>query len=731
MSSPVYNVSVDGNSNDTDLMIQSAGSTITDNAAHHPIPSHSHLETSINELKKSVEDLSKPKLLLRKKVYQRNEGFEGGQTIILENLNTYISDYTNQRPFIGKITGSVYATQRYEMGGFKADVCYLGGQNTFIPRVEYANITSFANARYGLGDITIESEIPDIADRPLPTGPDDLVEIQTGKNGTLTINMNNNGQGTNLDHRYNVYVSIFIQIDTLLEFQDLPTFSDPSVEILNDENGIPPERREKRAILNDYVSPSLLEKNENAVKLPLDIQNSNNVKVKLYTRYKVDYLKNKILDNQYWKFLPVNRWKTNSDVFIYKVETENADYFISACSDIKDTKNVLLNLYEDSFHNQGSSGYDTVINPYFHSGNVGHCLPPAIGSGLTTAQTGLTNVTVVPRYRSGNAKQTFDSKSSWSTFDNWIWENLLILKLTHKDLHIIASSINIGLVLNLIPEFKGRGISVKTVVNIGSGNLTFNPEIAKNIVNRTIGFNPDNKGSAYFWSVLNIVGGGLSYIANDPVLKNMTLQEYYEGPLAEQNGSFFADGLAVSLIFVFFLWTYGVEDGLLTDYAKNRLNAQFERTLYGGASIDQYIALSTDMSGINFSNTIRQEWMDQLSYNPATAQDVRVVDYFGKWIKNVYINLDDQNLRTALKEIKYIATTSVKVGDDIDGVPYYTDPNNKTIEDSLELIKSIFGEDAEVLKPSSLLAQDINFINTNPEAINQTMLKFAESVLKI
>ena len=48
MSDPVYNVSVDGNSNDTDLMIQSAGASISDNGNSHV------LEGRVNTLEKTL-----------------------------------------------------------------------------------------------------------------------------------------------------------------------------------------------------------------------------------------------------------------------------------------------------------------------------------------------------------------------------------------------------------------------------------------------------------------------------------------------------------------------------------------------------------------------------------------------------------------------------------------------------------------------------------------------------
>lgn len=679
----------------------------------------------INNLKNTVQGLNEPQLLLRKQVYNRNFGFGGGATIVLENLNTYISDYTNQRPFIGKITGAVHTTQRYSMGGFKADVCYIGGQNRLMPRVEYANMTTWKNAQFGLGEITLESEVRSTANQMTPDALFTDKHSVSDKNGTLTVNVDEGGYlGLNL--RYNVYVSIFIQIETLLELQDLPTIEDPTLDALQEANGVPEDRRESRAILEDYVSPSLIEQTEQVAPMPLDIFEGSDFKVHFYARYKIDYLKNKILKGQYFKFLPIERWPVNSDIFLYQIMTPHANYYVSTFNELdKNNKNVIFNMYEDFGHNQSSEPFDRIITPYFHSGPVSNCLPSSIMSALVCAQTGLLTVHQCTLYRSGAPPDCFVYEKSLAAIEEWLWPTLNDLGLTDKDLHIMGNGQIAGTSLNLSKEFARRGINYVTQTIFGNSNLIINPEISNGLFNRTIGYNPITQESPSWNPTITTGGSFYTLIKENP---NLTLEEYWRDVLNQDS---------FALCFQFgILCTYGFNEGVLSDFAINLLKNAYLNTEYFGATFGTYGFLITgnlffDFTQFDMSATLNPVWVAENTGEPLGTPDswkrVKMLDYAGKYAENTWINREVNG--EYLKKIRVFATSTAKIGDTIEGVNYFTNPDEPFKEDSLELVREVYAENSEVLDPASLFYQDINYYNTSIAGYNPILLKFVEEVL--
>ena len=640
--------------------------------------------------------LVSPQLLLRKQIYEKSGGVLPAQTLVLENLNTYISDYTNQRPFIGKITGSIYTTQRYSMGGFTADVCYLGGINRMVPRVEYANMTTWNNKRFGLSNITLESEVP-------PTGDDIESSIDTDAfasrpNGTLTVEVEGSSfSGARL--RYNAYVDIFIQIDTLLEFQDLPIIFDEE-----DVNGQPAP-----AIVEEYIAPSIIHQTETVPDFPLNFLSESFASghtVTLYARYKIDYLKNKIFSNQYFKFLDPKDWKLDQDIFVYQIITEQAVYYVSTYNgyDITET-NIILSTYEDTYHNQGSGPYDRVITPYFHSGPQGNALPTSIIPALVGAQTGLMVIAQETLYRSGPPEKQLVFENSIVSSENWLPQRLSQFGLNGKNIHLLTGSGDNCFYMNLVPTLKANGINIVNTVCLGSAYWSVTKEIQRATLFKESGYDSDLNISG-FWGPMEGVGYGIYYIYEDR--PDMTLGEY---------NTLVDDFVPIADMFLS-LAIYGAPSGLFTDYVIETIKTLNATREYVGASFGIWYGIVTNFgyAEIDLTDIIRQEYLE--SKNVSNWEDLKVLDYLGNSYK-IYF----PNKTTELKEIGFWASSSAKVGGEVNGVSYGVEIS-ESVEDFEKIYKS-----AVILNPEDINYIDANYYTTNTQGYNPIMLKFVQDVL--
>ena len=696
-----YTITITGDSNDTELIINSNDSAISDNV----LDSSSNL-TKLNALVTGLSgeiDVLKNfhntsnQLLLRKQIYQKSGGVPPAQSLVLENLNTYISDYTNQRPFIGKITGSIYTTQRYSMGGFTADVCYLGGINRMVPRVEYANMTTWNNKRFGLSNITLESEVP-------PTGDDVEYPIDTDAfasrpNGTLTVEVEGSTfAGSRL--RYNAYVDIFIQIDTLLEFQDLPIIFDE--EDINDQPA--------PAIVEEYIAPSIIHQTETVPDFPLNFLSESFAPghtVSLYARYKIDYLKNKVFSNQYFKFLDPNDWKLDQDIFVYQILTEQAVYYVSTYNgyDITET-NIILSTHEDVFHNQGSGPYDRVITPYFHSGPQGNAMPTSMVSALVGAQTGLMVIAQETLYKSGPPEKQLVFENSVVSSENWFTQRLSQFGLNGKNIHLLSNSAAICWYINLIPKLKANGLNVVNVICAGSSFWCLTKEVQEKLLLRTSGYNAN--GQSYGeWDPVSGTGGGLLYIKENA--PNTTISEYVT--LYRASDSFSIVG------FVLRLTDVGCPIGMLSEQTVNKIKTLYTTREYVGASFGLWMSLVTNSEGtLDMSGFFSQTWLNNLGVT--SWEDVKMLDFVGELYKFTTIIPSPE-----LTNIGFFASTSIKVGGTINDVSY-----GELLEETTEDFEEIF-KTANILTPSVYEYYDANYYNTNMRGYNPVMLKFVQEVL--
>ena len=656
-----------------------------------------------NNFQEDIKKLNEPQLLLRKQVYQRS-GFVDGQTLVLENLNTYISDYTNQRPFIGKITGSIYTTQRYSIGGFTADVCYLGGINRMVPRVEYANITTWDNKKFGLSSISLESEVP-------PTGNDVGFPIDPNAyaprpNGTLTVEIKGDTTGNRLN--FNVYTDIFIQIDTLLELQDLPIINDEDYE----NNNLSEETEDnklRKAIVEEYVAPSLIHQTETVPEFPLEFLSesvANNHTVTLYARYKIDYLKNKVLKNQFFKFLDPEDWKLDQDIFVYQIITEQAVYYVSTYNGYnKEDKNMILSTFEDTYHNQGSGPYDRVITPYFSSGPAGNAMPTSIIPALVGAQTGLMVIAQETFYCSGPPEKQLVFENSVIASYDWLPQRLSQFGLKDKNIHMLTGSAHTCWYINLIPKLKANGLNVVNIICTGSCYWCASKEIQEKTYLKQSGY--DSEGQYIGgWSPATGTGAGLWYIAEDA--PNTTLKEYLD-----------IGSPAIILHALVYPLAIGLPDGMLSEDTIAILKTLYATSEYNGASFTVWYGLLsgfTFLPGVDMSLIFSQTWLDSLGV--ASWEDVRVLDYYGEAIKAKFPIATQE-----LKQIGYYGTVTAKVGGIVDGVSY-----GQELTDAIENYTTLF-KTAKIVYPPNHQYTQPNYYASQPRGYNPVMLMFVQEVL--
>jgi len=682
MSSPVYNVSVGGNSNDTDLMIQSAGSTITDNAAHHPHESHPHLETSINELNERLQKQENTHLLLRKLIYDPDVHGGLGEAAY-NNINILIGDFVNNLPFVGELTGLVYTPQLTAMSSFSGKCHYMGGKNSQTPRINY-DMTLTADDRIGVKELIFKSEIDKRVFRDVPVWATAIdssfidaqdVNKDLSNNGILIIK-------TMADWRFKIYLDLYLKVDKLFEIQKIPF-----TPIYNDDG----TQTIGLTIPEFKIETTLLELNGLTLNYPLN--NSENLK--LFHKYDINYLKSLQNDAYYLAKQDRTKWKVhNEDITLFSFENEAFSVYVANYGSLKEVKNIIFSLANDVYHSNGNDAFDRLTNPWFSAGNNGLQISGALQAGLLCAQTGLLTYVCINKAKSGIQ---VDFNPALKDFDVTIPELLSILKINSLyDLHVIAGQTE-SAGLNVHGDKAFENMNVKNIVMLQNLFLFQDEETLAKIYN---GGGLDASGNSPDWNPLFSIA-----TPNSSFVKDMLFSDFITNIL--KNDAFLLCG------FMFFNQTFcGTFDlDKLNPRHLKLIRLLLQNQEYGGALWGVFMSFYTN--GFSSLPSV-SNFVDVTKFSD--PNNIKVKDLFVPGYNDKYY-LFNRNSTLYKNAHVYITGTGRFGGNDYgDGVDYGEIIEQKIPENSCK--------ELTIINELEKRCQNINYLPSTPLGFNPPLLKF-------